>query len=76
MASIITHYKTRIVTLEDGDNIAGCCHSGDIVIEHREDGWWTRFIGDDGHIDDYDEAFATERDALIAAKAAAEFGSE
>lgn len=76
MASILRHRKTNIVTLENGESMAGRCHPGDIAIVEGADGWWTHFIGEDGTVDSYDEPFASYNQALWAAKAAAEFAAE
>lgn len=76
MATIIKHRKTRIVTLDPGEAIGEHCKSGDIAIVQQDDGWWTHFVGDDGHIDSYDEAFDSYNKAVWAAKAAAEFAAD
>lgn len=75
MATIITHRRTRIVTLAAGESIASACAPGDIALEQEGDGWWTRFVADDGSVDSYDAPFATYNEALWAAKAAAEFAA-
>jgi hypothetical protein len=76
MANILRHRKTNIVTLENGDIIADWHTPGAIVIVQEKDGWWTRFIGEDGEIHNYDEPFESYNKALWAAKAAAEFSGE
>ena len=76
MATIINHHGVRIVTLQAGDCATATCNPGDIVLEEDDTGWWTRFVGDDGSIESYDEAFPTYQKALWTAKAAAEFQAE
>jgi len=74
MASIVRHRKVNIVVLDPDEPIAGHCKPGDIAISAAPDGWWTSFIGPDGEIDSYDMPYPTYKEALWAAKAAAEFG--
>lgn len=76
MPTILEHAGVRIVTLLAGDVIADACVPGDIVLEESAEGWWTRFVGDDGEIDSYDAAFPSYQKALWTAKAAAEFQAE
>ncbi|WP_295995391.1 hypothetical protein [Rugamonas sp.] len=76
MPTIVTHRKVRIVMLEGGESIAAHCRRGDIAIVADAAGWWIHFVGADGALDSYDEAFATRDAALWAAKAAAEYGLE
>ena len=76
MASIIHHHGVRIVTLEAGDVLATLCLPGDIVLEKDDTGWWTRFVGELGEVESYDEPFAKFEKALWTAKAAAEFQAE
>lgn len=75
MATTIRHRRTAIVTLEEGESIADKCVPGDIALVQENGGWWAHFIGDDGSIDSYDEAYPTYNQALWAAKAAAEYAS-
>lgn len=75
MATTIRHRSTDIVTLEEGERIADKCVPGDIALVQENGGWWTHFIGEDGSVDSYDEAYPTYNQALWAAKAAAEYSS-
>jgi hypothetical protein len=74
MATVVQHRKVNIVMLESHEPIAGHCGPGDIAIVAAADGWWTHFIGSDGAIDSYDRPYDSYKEALWAAKAAAEFG--
>ena len=76
MATILKHCGVRIVTLEAGDTLAAVCLPGDIVLEQDHEGWWTRFVDEDGGVDSYDAAFESQKKALWTAKAAAEFQAE
>jgi hypothetical protein len=73
MATSLTHRRTRIVTLEKGETVTEHCVSGDIALCEKSDGWWTCFVGENGEISSYDEAFPSYNKALWTAKAAAEF---
>jgi len=74
MATVVKHRGVNIVVLEPDEAIAGHCKPGDIAISAAPDGWWTHFIGEQGQVDSYDQPYATYKEALWAAKAAAEFG--
>jgi hypothetical protein len=74
MASKIVHRGVAIVTLDDGEPILEHCKAGDIAIRMDASGWWTCFVGDDGEVESYDEAFPSLNHAIWAAKAAAEYG--
>jgi hypothetical protein len=74
MATTLIHRKVHIVSLEADEAIASHCGPGDIAIVAAEDGWWTSFIGKTGEIDSYDRPYLSYKEALWAAKAAAEFG--
>jgi len=76
VATVIKHRKTRIVTLAEGEAIAGHCRAGDIALVQDGAGWWTHFVGEDGAVDSYDAPFASYNKALWTAKAAAEFSGE
>lgn len=76
MATTIRHHGINIVTLQPGDDLLATCGPGDIVLEQDREGWWTRFIDHDGHVDSYDAAFENYNKALWTAKAAAEFQAE
>lgn len=75
MATTIRHRSTDIVTLEEGECITDKCVAGDIALVRENDGWWTHFIGEDGSVESYDEAYPTYNEALWAAKAAAEYAA-
>jgi hypothetical protein len=74
MATVVVHRKVNIVVLDGGEPISEHCRAGDIAIVASEDGWWAKFVGQDGHIDCYGDPYASYNEALWAAKAAAEFG--
>ena len=76
MATTIRHRGINIVTLQPGDSLPATCGPGDIVLEQDSDGWWTRFVDEDGHVDSYDAPFENYNKALWTAKAAAEFQAE
>lgn len=75
MATTIRHRSTDIVTLEEGECIADKCLAGNIALVQESDGWWTHFIGENGSVDSYDEAYPSYNEALWAAKAAAEYAA-
>jgi hypothetical protein len=74
MATVVRHRKVNIVLLEAGEAIGAVCLPGDIAIVAAADGWWNNFVGDNGQIDAYDQPYPSYKEALWAAKAAAEFG--
>ena len=74
MASKIVHRGVAIVTLDEGEAILEHCQAHDIAIRKDDSGWWTCFVGDEGEVESYDEAFPTLNQAIWAAKAAAEYG--
>jgi hypothetical protein len=76
MATLIRHRKTRIVTLEQGEELMEHCKPKDIALVPDPGGWWTYFIAEDGSVDKYDIPFPTYNEALWSAKAAAEFDAE
>ena len=76
MSKFVQHRNTRIVTLERGEDIAGHCAPGDIVLVPDGEKWWTHFIDEIGEIDCYDAPFDNYNKALGAARAAAEFAAE
>ena len=76
MATVITHRKIKIFTLEQDEKILEKCHEGDIAIVKDDQGWWTNFVGENNEIDKYDAPFETYNKALWAAKAAAEFEAD
>lgn len=76
MPTSIVHHRVNIVTLEPGETIADCCRGGDIALLPGEGGWWIHFVADDGSSESYEEPYATLREAMGTARAAAEFSSE
>jgi|GEM_PF-448089 len=74
MATTLRHRKVNIAALDGGGTIAGHCRPGDIAIVADDAGWWVLFVGADGRVDSYEAPFASHREALWAAKAAAEYG--
>lgn len=74
MSDKIVHRGVAIVTLADGDLMLEHCKPHDIAIRQDASGWWTYFVGENGEVDSYDEAFPSRDQAIWAAKAAAEFG--
>jgi hypothetical protein len=75
VATVITHRRTRIVTLERDEAILAHCHEGDIAIVQDDQGWWTNFVGENDEITGYDEPFESYNKALWTAKAVAEFNA-
>lgn len=74
MAQTIRHRKVNIVELEPGEAILDHCRRGDIALAAGSGGWYLHFVGADGVLDSYETPYASAREALWAAKAAAEFG--
>ena len=74
MATVLKHRKVNIVALDAGESLAAACVPGDIAIVAGDGGWWIKFVGADGHVDSYDAPHPSYKEALWAAKAAAEFG--
>jgi hypothetical protein len=75
MATVIKHRGVRIVVLDSGEEAADLCATGDIAIVTDDAGWWLKFVGEDGHIECYDQPYPSYNEALWSAKAAAEFGT-
>lgn len=76
MPTTIMHRGTNIITLQRDEHIHEHCAAGDIAIVQDEAGWWTKFVGENGEVESYDEPFETYNKALGTAKAAAEFAAE
>ncbi|HEY5800375.1 MAG TPA: hypothetical protein VIT92_09140 [Burkholderiaceae bacterium] len=76
MASTQIHRGVSIVTLAPGETVAQHGRPHDIVLTAGEGGWWCYFIGEDGVAESYDVPYATEQEALHAAKAAAEYSAD
>lgn len=76
MPTTIKHRNTNIVTLAPGETVAASCRPGDIALVPDGDGWWTKFVGENGEVDSYDAPFDSYNKALWTAKAAAEFDAE
>jgi hypothetical protein len=74
MVTVVIHRKVNIVFLSPDEDLACHCGPGDIAIVEGPDGWWTSFIGRQGAIERYDRPYRSYKEALWAAKAAAEFG--
>jgi hypothetical protein len=76
MPTVINHRGINIFTLANDEPITNHCNDGDIAIVQDDAGWWTCFVGENGHVDRYDAPFDTYSQALGTAKAAAEVSSE
>ncbi|MDB5962591.1 MAG: hypothetical protein JWP59_3885 [Massilia sp.] len=74
MVTVVRHRKVNIVQLGAGEPIGDHCRPGDIALVANADGWSLHFLAADGAIDSYDKPYASEKEALWAAKAAAEYG--
>lgn len=74
MAHVTQHRRVNIVQLSADEPIAAHCKPGDIALVAGADGWSLHFLTADGAIDSYDRPYASEKEALWAAKAAAEYG--
>ena len=72
----IIHRGIRIVTLAAGQSIETHCAPGQTALREQADGWWLYFVDEDGKVDGYDSPFASNAEALWAAKAAAEFSAQ
>jgi len=72
----IIHRGITISTLTASQEVAAHCAAGQTAIREQADGWWLYFVDEDGSITGYDSPFASHREALWAAKAAAEFSAE
>ncbi len=74
MVTVVKHRKVKIVVLAEHELLAEHCKAGDIAILNDGQGWWVKFVGDDGQVDCYGEPFPSYNEALWSSKAAAEFG--
>jgi hypothetical protein len=74
MVTVVKHRKVNIVVLAEHEQLGEHCKAGDIAILSDGQGWWVKFVGDDGHVDCYGEPFPSYNEALWSSKAAAEFG--
>ncbi|MBI3230717.1 MAG: hypothetical protein HYZ45_11230 [Burkholderiales bacterium] len=74
MATLITHRKVKIFVLAPGEDVAANTCASAIALVPEGDNWWTKFIAADGEITSYDQPYPSYKQALWAAKAAAEFG--
>ncbi len=74
MVTVVQHRRVNIVELGADEPIAAHCRPGDIALVTGQDGWSLHFLNADGGIDSYDKPYASQKEALWAAKAAAEFG--
>jgi len=74
MATVVRHRGVNIVVVAPGEQLLAVCRAGDIGLVEDEQGWWIKFIGDDGSVDCYGQPYPSYNEALWTAKAAAEFG--
>ncbi|OFA09224.1 hypothetical protein [Duganella phyllosphaerae] len=74
MATVVKHRGVNIILLEAGEQLLQVCRTGDIGIVEDGEGWWIKFIGDNGAIDCYGQPYPSYNEALWTAKAAAEYG--
>jgi hypothetical protein len=74
MVNVVQHRKVNIVELAADEPISEYCRPGDIALVAGADGWSLHFMAADGAVDSYDKPYASQKEALWAAKAAAEFG--
>jgi len=74
MVTSVRHRKVNIVHLGPDEAIAAHCRPGDIALVTEAAGWSLHFVGEHGAVDSYDQPYPSEKEALWAAKAAAEFG--
>lgn len=72
----IIHRGITISTLTADQDIARHCAPGHTAIREQADGWWLYFVDEDGTVSGYDTPFASQKEAMWAAKAAAEFSAE
>jgi len=72
----IIHRGITISTLAAGQKVETHCAPGHTAIREQPDGWWLYFVDEDGSVTGYDSPFASHKEALWAAKAAAEFSAE
>jgi hypothetical protein len=74
MVSVVKHRKVNIVLLEADEPVRAHCAPGDIALVTERAGWFLHFMNADGGLDSYEQPYASQKEALWAAKAAAEFG--
>ncbi|KQQ36199.1 hypothetical protein ASF61_08385 [Duganella sp. Leaf126] len=74
MATNVRHRGVNIRQLEDGEQLLKVCRAGDIGIIKDEQGWWIKFVGENGSVDCYGQPYPSYNEALWTAKAAAEYG--
>ncbi|WP_426113533.1 hypothetical protein [Massilia sp. PWRC2] len=74
MVSVVRHRKVNIVQLDADEAIACHCQPGDIALVAGSTGWSLHFLTADGAVESYETPYASQKEALWAAKAAAEFG--
>jgi hypothetical protein len=72
----ITHRGITITTLTAEQDVAVQCTPGHMAIREQTDGWWLYFVDEMGGVSGYDSPFASYKEALWSAKAAAEFAAE
>jgi hypothetical protein len=74
MVTKVRHRGVNIVVLEQDEQLLEVCRAGDIGIVQDGDGWWIKFIGENGEVDCYGQPYPSYNEALWTAKAAAEYG--
>ena len=75
MVTVTKHRNVNIVELDTSEAIAAHCGPGDIALVAGAGGWSLHFVDAKGAIDSYDRPYASQKEALWAAKAAAEYGT-
>jgi hypothetical protein len=75
-SNAIIHRGITISILTAGEEIETRCAAGHMAIREQADGWWLYFVDEDGSVSGYDSPFASQKEALWSAKAAAEFSAE
>ena len=69
MAKRITWNASEIVVLEGYESIQNQCSAGDAAVSYfngkdDSDGWGVTFVGDDGSLNGWGEAFASADEAV------------
>ena len=75
-SNAIIHRGITITTLTADQKVETHCVPGHTAIREQADGWWLYFVDLDGSDSGYDSPFASYKEALWSAKAAAEFSAE
>jgi|HubBroStandDraft_4_1064222.scaffolds.fasta_scaffold50756_8 hypothetical protein len=66
MTTRIAHAGQEIIVLDAGQTVANQCSPGDIAIVPDSRGHFVYFVGADGEVTGWDEAYATAEDAVKA----------